>query len=89
MERTPTSQAATECARRVCLSCPDQARQHAAGKNAGFQKADVILQIASQFKRMTERELIGQLLQNQQAGEKVKATVLRGSERVELSLPMQ
>jgi hypothetical protein len=63
--------------------------KHAAAKNAGFQKDDVIVQIAGQSKRMTESELIGHLLQNHQAGEKVKATVLRGNERVELSLPMQ
>jgi hypothetical protein len=63
--------------------------KHAAGKNAGFQKDDVIVQIDGQSKRMTESELIGQLLQNHQTGEKVKASVLRGSERIELSLPMQ
>jgi len=63
--------------------------KHAAGKNAGFQKEDVIVQIAGQSKRMSESELIGHLLQNHQAGEKVKATVLRGNERMELSLPMQ
>jgi len=63
--------------------------KHAAGKIAGFQKDDVIVQIAGESKRITESELIGHLLQNHQVGEKVKATVLRGSERVELSLPMQ
>lgn len=63
--------------------------KHAAGKNTGFQKDDVIVEIGGHSKRMTESELIGQLLQNHQAGEKVKATVLRGSERIELSLPMQ
>ncbi len=63
--------------------------QHAAGKNAGFQKDDVILQIAELSQRMTEGELIGHLLQKHPAGERVKATVLRGKERLELSLPMQ
>jgi hypothetical protein len=63
--------------------------KHAAAKNAGFQKDDVIVQIAGQSKRMTESQLIGHLLQNHQFGEKVNATVLRGSERIELSLPMQ
>ena len=32
--------------------------------------------------------MIGHLLQKHQAGERVKATVLRGKERVELTLPM-
>ena len=63
--------------------------KHAAGKNAGFQKEDVIVRIAGQSERMTESELIGHLLQSYRAGDKVKATVLRGTERIELSLPMQ
>jgi hypothetical protein len=63
--------------------------KHAAGKHAGFQKNDVIVQIAGQTKRVTESELIGHLLQHHQAGEKVEATVLRGSDRLELALPMQ
>ena len=63
--------------------------KHAAGKNAGFQKDDVIVQIDGQSKRMTESELTGHLLQNHQVGENVKASVLRGNERIELSLPMQ
>jgi hypothetical protein len=61
----------------------------AAGKNAGFQKDDVIVQISGLSNRMTESELLGYLLQNHQAGEKVNTTVLRGTERVELMLPMQ
>jgi len=63
--------------------------KHAAAKNAGFQKDDVIVQIAGQSKRVTESELIGHLLQKHQVGECVKAAVLRGGERIELSLPMQ
>jgi hypothetical protein len=63
--------------------------KHAAGKHAGFQKDDVIVHIAGQTKRMTESEMIGHLLQHHQPGEKVAATVLRGGERLELSLPMQ
>jgi hypothetical protein len=38
---------------------------------------------------VTEGELIGLLLQTHYPGEKLKATVLRGSERVELAMPMQ
>jgi serine protease Do len=63
--------------------------KHAAAKNAGFQKDDVIVAIAGLSTRHTEGELIGHLLQKQHPGEKVKATVLRGNQRVELALPMQ
>jgi serine protease Do len=63
--------------------------KHAAAKNAGFQKEDVIVTIDGQKKRMTEGELLGYLLQKHQMGETVQATVLRGTQRVDLKLPMQ
>jgi len=63
--------------------------KHAAAKNAGFQKDDVILQLGGVSTRITEGELIGYLLQKHPMGERVKATVLRGGQRVELNLPMQ
>jgi serine protease Do len=63
--------------------------KHAAAKRAGFQKSDVIVQLGDNTKRVSEGELIGQLLQKHQAGEKLNAAVLRGDQRVELKLPMQ
>jgi hypothetical protein len=63
--------------------------KNAAAKNAGFQKEDVIVELAGMSWRTTEGELLGQLLQQHFPGEKVKATVLRGSQRLVLSLPMQ
>ena len=63
--------------------------KHAAGKNAGFKKDDVIIVWDNFSRRMTEGELIGLALQRTQPGDKVKVTVLRGTERVELALPMQ
>jgi len=63
--------------------------KHAAAKKAGFQKDDVILQLAGVNTRVTEGELIGYLLQKYPMGTTVKATVLRGNQRVELNLPMQ
>ncbi|HET6406471.1 MAG TPA: Trx7/PDZ domain-containing (seleno)protein [Chthoniobacteraceae bacterium] len=63
--------------------------KHATAKNAGFQKEDVLISIDGVSKRSTESELIGHLLRTRMPGEKVKATVLRGDQRVELTLPMQ
>lgn len=63
--------------------------KHAAAKNAGFQKDDVLVELNGKSARITEGELIGQLLQQTKPGEKLKATVLRGDKRVELLLPMQ
>ena len=63
--------------------------KHAAAKNAGFQKEDVLVELNGQSARITEGELLGQLLQKTRPGEKLKAVVLRGDKRVELMLPMQ
>ncbi len=63
--------------------------KHAAAKNAGFKKDDVIVELGGLSSRVTEGELIGLLLQAHYPGEKLKTTVLRGSERVELAMPMQ
>jgi serine protease Do len=63
--------------------------KNAAGKEAGFKKDDVIVELDNQTARMTEGELLGYLLQHHAPGERIKAVVLRGAERVELGLPMQ
>ena len=63
--------------------------KHAAGKKAGFQKDDLIVELDGASERISEGELIGRLLQKHQTGDQVKATVLRGDQRVALTLPMQ
>jgi type II secretory pathway component PulC len=63
--------------------------KHAAAKNAGFQKEDVIVAIAGMQTRLTEGQYLGRILQAHQAGAKLDTTVLRGEQRVELKLPMQ
>ncbi len=63
--------------------------KHGAAKKAGFHKDDVILDLDGKSSRITESELIGNLLNKYQSGNQVKATVLRGNERVNLSLPIQ
>jgi S1-C subfamily serine protease len=62
--------------------------EHAHAKQQGFMKDDVIVSIAGMSKRLSESELFA-LLVNKPAGERVPVTVLRGSERVDLSLVMQ
>lgn len=63
--------------------------KHAASKNAGFQKDDVIVLLGGASDRVTEGEVLGRLLNRYLPGDKVEAKVLRGSETVALSLPMQ
>ena len=62
---------------------------HAAAKKAGFKKKDILIEVDGISKRMTEGELIGHLLAKYQPGAKVKAKVLRGSEKLDLEFPMQ
>jgi serine protease Do len=62
---------------------------HAAAKKAGFLKDDVLISIDGMDKRQTEAELLGQLLLKHPQKGDVKATVLRGETKVELTLPQQ
>lgn len=62
---------------------------HAAAKKAGFQERDVLVECDGLSRRMSESELIGHLLATRRPGEQVKTRVRRGSELIELSLPMQ
>lgn len=62
---------------------------HAAAKKAGFRKDDVLVSVDGIERRISESELIGHLLHRHEAGQKVNAVVLRGQERLELTLPLQ
>lgn len=63
--------------------------KHAAAKKAGFLKGDVIVGLEGVSGRVTEGELIGRVLRDHQAGEQIRATVLRNGARLELRLPVQ
>lgn len=63
--------------------------KHAAAKNAGFEKEDVILELDGMNERMTESQVFSRFLAEKMPGTKVKATVLRKGKLVELVLPMQ
>jgi hypothetical protein len=62
---------------------------HSAAKKAGFKKDDVLLSVDDIDRKISESELIGRLLHKHQAGEKVSAVVLRGEEKMNLTLPLQ
>ncbi len=63
--------------------------KHAAAKNSGFRKDDVIVALDGRTARITEGELLGRLLHDHRPGQTVEATVLRGHEQLKLTLPMQ
>lgn len=62
---------------------------HAAAKKAGFQKDDVLIEVAGIRHRLTESRLHGHLMQEHFQGEQVAVKVLRGGKTLELKLPMQ
>jgi len=63
--------------------------EHAAAKKAGFKKDDIIIQAAGSSKRETESALIGRLLADKKPGDLIPATVLRGTDRLNLQWPIQ
>jgi hypothetical protein len=62
---------------------------HAAGKKAGFQKDDLIVQLGPDKARVSESELFGRLLNRYKAGDQVPASILRAAQSRQLSLPIQ
>ncbi len=63
--------------------------EHAVGKNAGFQKDDVLLEFDGQSVRATETDLLAYVAKNCMPGKKVPVTILRGEKRMMLTLPIQ
>ncbi|MBL8853305.1 MAG: thioredoxin family protein [Planctomycetaceae bacterium] len=62
---------------------------HAAGKNAGFQQHDILVQVDGRRDLMTEAAVFYHLTSTRKAGEKVDVTVMRGDQKIELQLPIQ
>jgi serine protease Do len=62
---------------------------HAAGRDAGFRVGDVLVAVDGVSKRMSESELIAHLLESTKPRQRVAVKLRRGSEELELSLPMQ
>ena len=61
----------------------------AAAKKEGFQKGDVIVEVAGSDTPLTETELLAGNLLNHRPGDKVPVVVLRGGKRIELKMPIQ
>ncbi|MCE9527661.1 MAG: PDZ domain-containing protein [Planctomycetales bacterium] len=63
--------------------------EHAAAKNAGFRKGDIIGELDGSSASLTESELLGAMMNGKKPGDKVPAVVLREGKRIELKLPIQ
>jgi len=62
---------------------------HAAAKNAGFLKGDVLVSVDGRTDLVRESDLIRLGVQSYKPGDSAKATVLRNGNRIELTLPFQ
>lgn len=62
---------------------------HAAAKNAGFQKDDVLVRVNGSTTPLTETQLFALAMNEHRPGDKIPVTVLRGGKEVELKLPLQ
>lgn len=63
--------------------------EHAAARNAGFQKDDVLVALDGNSAALNESQWLATLANARHRGDKVPVTVLRGDKRVELTLPIQ
>jgi S1-C subfamily serine protease len=62
---------------------------HAAAKNAGFRKRDVLIAVDGKTGLVTESQLMAWLVNAKLPGEKVPVVVLRDGNKFTLNLPMQ
>jgi serine protease Do len=62
---------------------------HAFARRGGLQKGDIVVSFDKLGRRMTESELIAQMLQTKQAGDEVSVTVLRDGESKEFKFALQ
>jgi len=66
-----------------------QYNEHAAAKNAGFEKGDVIVAAGERSERLRETDFLAFALTEHRPGDRVRCAILRGERRMTLELPMQ
>jgi thioredoxin-related protein len=62
--------------------------EHAAAKNAGFRKDDIVIAFDGDTTRLTDSQFIAKALERKK-GLKLPLTLLRGTKRMEMAIPMQ
>jgi serine protease Do len=63
--------------------------EHAAAKNAGFRKGDVLVELDGNDARLTESQWMTTLVNDKRPGDRVAVVVLRDGQRRRFELPMQ
>lgn len=62
---------------------------HAKAKQAGFQKGDIVIEFDGDDLSRTESDLIATTLNGKKPGSKITVKVVRGKERLSMTLPIQ
>ncbi len=62
---------------------------HAAAKNAGFRKGDIVIEFDGRNDWKSESDLLFHALTNRKPGEQVSVSVLREGKRIDAKIPMQ
>jgi serine protease Do len=62
---------------------------HAAAKNAGFVKGDVLVEVDGKSGLLTESQLMAWLVNVRRPGDRIPVVILRDGQRMTLELPMQ
>jgi hypothetical protein len=62
---------------------------HAAAKNAGFRKGDVLVEVDGKSDPLTESQLMSRFANEKHPGDRVPVVVLREGKRLPLELPIQ
>lgn len=63
--------------------------EHAAAKNAGFRKGDLVVALDGRKERLSESAWLTTAVNARKPGDKVDVTVLRDGKTIDLKLPMQ
>jgi S1-C subfamily serine protease len=63
--------------------------EHAAAKNAGFRRGDVLVEIDGKSQPLTESQLMTRFANTKRPGERVPVVILRDGERLKLELPIR
>jgi len=63
--------------------------EHAAAKNAGFRKGDILVELDGSTAPRSESEVLVAMMNGKKPGDKVPAVVLREGKRLDLKMPIQ
>lgn len=63
--------------------------KHGAAKRQGWKNGDILIEIGGNDKYFIDSQLVGLFIEDYDPGDKVPATIVRGSKRMKLQIPIQ